>query len=77
MTPPEAALICEEDPQCGGFTYKVTYGTILEMWKMLNVYGSKHYTAIYTQMIRLNANKVDRTFNYTLHSKSFKSLKIT
>ena len=24
MTPPEAALICEEDPQCGGFTYKVT-----------------------------------------------------
>ena len=23
MTPPKAALICEENPQCGGFTYKV------------------------------------------------------
>ena len=23
MTPPQAALICEENPQCGGFTYKV------------------------------------------------------
>ena len=31
MTPPEAALICEEDPQCGGFTYKVTQGANLEM----------------------------------------------
>ena len=23
MTPPKAAILCEEDPQCGGFTYKV------------------------------------------------------
>ena len=39
---------------------------------MLNVYGSKQYTAVKTQMIRLNVSKVDKTFNYTLilHSKS-------
>ena len=44
---------------------------------MLNVYGSKQYTAVKTQMTRLNVNKVDKMFNYTLipHSK-FASLDV-
>jgi len=25
LTPPKAVILCEEDPQCGGFTYKGTY----------------------------------------------------
>ena len=43
---------------------------------MLNVEGSKRFTAVSTQLIRLNVYDFDKTFNYTeiLH---FKLIEIT
>ena len=55
--------------------YRHTSG--LEMWKIPNVYSSKRFTAVQTQMIRWNVYECDKTFNYTLWfciPKSLKSL---
>ena len=41
-------------------------GYPLEMGKMLNVYGSKRFTAVLTQLNRFNVYEFDKTFNYTL-----------
>ena len=46
---------------------------------MQNVYGSKRFTPVETQLIRLNVYEFDKTYNYTLQfciQKSLKSLQI-
>ena len=42
-------------------------GEILVMWKMQNVNGSKRFTDVQTQLIRLNVSEFDKTV--ILHSK--------